>query len=103
MIQRSILRASKSASTKLPARSFTSLRTASPRPRPQTITPLSSRTALRWYSDTPPEKEEPKTDEAAKTEPSEIEKLKKDLEAKDKEIKDLKVHPLHTSIAKTYI
>ncbi|QDS73658.1 hypothetical protein FKW77_002528 [Venturia effusa] len=90
MIQRSLLRASQSVSTRLPARSFTSLRSAVPPFRPQTIPPLSSRIASRWYSDAPPAKEEPKTDEPAAAEPSEVEKLKKDLEAKDKEIKDLK-------------
>lgn len=96
MIQRSLLRASKPVNIRLAATSFTSLRTASPPLRPQTISPLSSRIASRWYSDAPPAKEEAKPDEPAQAEPSEAEKWKKDLEAKDKEIKDLKVRT-HTT------
>jgi hypothetical protein len=93
MIQRSLLRASRSVNTKLPSRTFTSLRTASPFLRSQSISPSSLRIASRWYSDAAPAKEEAKPDEAAKTESTEVETLKKDLEAKNKEIIDLKVCP----------
>jgi molecular chaperone GrpE len=91
MIQRSLLRATKSVNTRLPSRTFTSLRTASPLLRPQSISPSSSRIASRWYSDAAPAKDETKADEPAKAETSEVEILKKDLEAKNKEIIDLKV------------
>lgn len=95
MIQRSLLRASKAVNIRLPltsSTSFTSLRTASPLLRPQTIAPSSSRIASRWYSDAAPEKkEEAKPDQPPKSESTEVESLKKDLEAKNKEIIDLKV------------
>jgi molecular chaperone GrpE len=91
MIQRSLLRASRSVNTRLPSRTFTSLRSVSPFLRPQLVSPSSSRIASRWYSDAAPAKEEAKPEEPSKTEGAEVEALKKELEAKNKEIIDLKV------------
>jgi molecular chaperone GrpE len=95
MIQRSFLRASRSVNIRLPSRTLTPLRSPSPFLRPQSISLSSSRIASRWYSDAAPAKEEGKPDEATKTESTEVEALKKDLEAKNKEIIDLKVRHAH--------
>jgi hypothetical protein len=96
MIQRNLLRASKSLGTTLPNRTLTApLRHSSPFIRSPAIQSPFSRVASRWYSDAAEAKPaKGEGDKPAAEGPSEVETLKKSLEAKNKEVVDLKVRSL---------
>jgi hypothetical protein len=105
MLQRTLLRSSRSLQTKLPHRTLTTSIRSSPFIRPAVIYPSSTRVAARWYSDAKQEAkqaegEKIQEDEVLKSSTNtsseagaEIEKLKKELEAKTKEAQNLKVLP----------
>lgn len=104
MLSRTIFRSSRTASSRLSAQvASASLRAQSPllrasvAPAP-TVSPL--RIASRWYSESAEtnkgaNKEEKKAEEKKEgeqaKEPSEVDKLKEQVEAKNKEVLDLKV------------
>jgi hypothetical protein len=93
MIQRNLLRASKSLSTSLPQRTLaTPLRRSSPFLRYPAYQPSINRIASRWYSDSAETKTEAKEAEKPALEgASEVQTLKSSLEAKNKEVIELKV------------
>ncbi|KAF2433978.1 putative mitochondrial co-chaperone GrpE [Tothia fuscella] len=97
MIQRNLLRVSRSLNANLPNRTIsTPLRRSSPSIRYPAISSSSGRITSRWYSDTTEAKKdeakepEKKAEAAHSTSAAEVEKLKKDLEAKTKEAVELK-------------
>ncbi|KIW01099.1 uncharacterized protein PV09_07386 [Verruconis gallopava] len=105
MLQRSLLRSSRSFRAQIPSQRTavaSSIRAApSPFIRSSSLYPSSSRVAARWYSDAtsssqeskPAEGEKAKEGENGKSDEaglSEVDKLKKEIEAKNKEILSLK-------------